>query len=73
MTPDDRDALTRAREALARVRLTLARRIAATNDLDLSNVEALTKVLGAIESIDRALVDAGHPFMPAGLGADPAP
>jgi hypothetical protein len=66
MTADERDALTRARQKLASGRPMLARRITGSGDFELSDVEALTKVLAAIESIDRALIDAGHPYMPSG-------
>ncbi len=63
MTTAERDALTKAREQLASNRLALAEQIAVSHDLDLPRVEALSKVLTAIEAIDRALVDAGHPYM----------
>lgn len=70
MTPTEIDALSRAREQLAKSRLMLARRIAGSGDLDLSDVEVLTKVLAAI---DRALTDAGHPYMLTGGESEPAP
>lgn len=73
MTPTEIDALSRAREQLAKSRLMLARRIAGSGDLDLSDVEVLTKVLAALEGIDRALTDAGHPYMPTGGESEPAP
>ncbi|ACL57276.1 hypothetical protein [Methylobacterium nodulans] len=73
MTSTEIEALTQAREQLARSRLLLARRIAGTGELDLSSVEALTKVIAAIESIDRVLLDAGQPYMPRGMISESAP
>jgi hypothetical protein len=66
VTAVERDALTKAREQLANSRVALAEQIAASGDIDLPKVEALIEVLAAIEAIDRALIDAGHPYMPRG-------
>ncbi|MFE1599750.1 hypothetical protein [Methylobacterium sp. ID0610] len=67
MTSIEIEALTKAREQLAKNRLALARTIAASADLDLGTIDALTTVIAAIESIDRVLLDSGHPYMPGSL------
>ncbi|MGY2050509.1 hypothetical protein [Methylobacterium sp. JK268] len=72
MTAAEIEALTKAREQLARSRLALARTVAASQVLDLPSVQALTTVIAAIESIDRVLLDSGHPYMPGSLFEDAA-
>lgn len=56
--------LTAARAALARQRNAIAKRLAGIDLAPVSMAEDLTRVLLAIEAVDRALVDAGQPFMP---------
>lgn len=63
MTPDQVHELTAARENLCHRRGALARDIAADPHASAETIEALTKVLTAIEAIDRALNEAGHPYM----------
>ncbi len=55
--------LTEARAALARQRNAIARKMAAIELAPVSMAEDLTRVLLAIEAVDRALADAGQPFM----------
>jgi hypothetical protein len=57
--------LNKARAALARQRNAIAKRLAGIDLAPVSMAEDLTCVLLAIEAVDRALVDAGQPFMPA--------
>lgn len=57
--------LTGARAALARQRNAIARKMAAIELAPVSMAEDLTRVLLAIEAVDRALADAGQPFMAA--------
>lgn len=57
--------LTKARAALARQRNAIARRMAAIELAPVSMAEDLTRILLAIEAVDRALADAGQPFMAA--------
>ena len=64
MTSDEIESLNRARASLARQRSALARRIGASEVAAPSAAEDLTCILLAIEAVDRALVDAGHPYMP---------
>lgn len=55
--------LTEARAALVRQRNAIARKMGAIELAPVSMAEDLTRVLLAIEAVDRALVDAGQPFM----------
>ncbi|WP_232631508.1 hypothetical protein [Methylobacterium sp. Leaf118] len=57
--------LTGARAALSRQRNAIARRMAGIDLAPVSMAEDLTRVLLAIEAVDRALADAGQPFMAA--------
>jgi hypothetical protein len=57
--------LTEARAALARQRSAIARKVAAIELAPVSMAEDLTRILLAIEAVDRALADAGKPFMAA--------
>lgn len=62
MTPDDIETMNRARASLSRQRNALARRIGASDVAAPSAAEDLTRILLAIEAVDRALVDAGRPY-----------
>ena len=63
MTPDEIGKLKAARERLCRQRDTIATDIA-TGDFDSVELAGdLTVVLTAIEAVDRALNEAGHPYM----------
>jgi hypothetical protein len=63
MTAEEIDQMNRARASLARQRHALARRIASSEVAAPSAAEDLTRILLAIEAVDRALVDAGRPYM----------
>ncbi len=63
MRPEEIQELRAARESLCRRRGELARAISTSPQASLEEVEALTKVLMAIEAVDRALNEAGHPYM----------
>lgn len=63
MNTEEVEDLKRAREALARQRCALAKRIGALELAPISMAEDLTRTLLAIEAVDRALVDAGHPHL----------
>lgn len=64
MTPDDIRDLSRARESLARQRSALCKRIGASELAAASAAEDLTRILLAIEAVDRALTEAGRPYTP---------
>ncbi|MCJ2047114.1 hypothetical protein MKK58_21610 [Methylobacterium sp. J-078] len=66
MTSDEIETMNLARASLARQRGALARRIGASEVAAPSAAEDLTRILLAIEAVDRALVDAGRPYVPAG-------
>ena len=61
MNTDSVEDLTRARCSLTRQRDNLAKRIGAIEMAPVSMAEDLTRVLLAIEAVDRALANAGHP------------
>lgn len=61
MTSEQIHELTAARENLCHRRSALAREIAADPHVSAEAVEALTRILMAIEAIDRALNEAGPP------------
>ncbi|MDP4021901.1 hypothetical protein Q8W71_04620 [Methylobacterium sp. NEAU 140] len=63
MNTDAVEGLKHARAALARQRDALAKRIGAIALAPVSMAEDLTRVLIAIEAVDRALADAGHPHL----------
>lgn len=65
MKTDSVEDLARARASLARQRDALAKRIGATELAPVPMAEDLTRVLLAIEAVDRALADAGHPHFEA--------
>lgn len=63
MTPTDLDDLNEARAALARQRNAIAKRIGGIDLAPVSMAEDLTRILLAIEAVDRALTDAGQPHL----------
>jgi hypothetical protein len=63
MTAEEVEELKRAREGLARRRGALARVIAENELPSVESAEELAKVQGGIEAIDRALADAGQPYL----------
>jgi hypothetical protein len=63
MTLEEIEELKRARESLARRRGALARVIAGNELPSVESAEELAKVQGGIEAIDRALADAGQPYL----------
>lgn len=65
MTPEEIADMGRARASLARQRGALAKRIGSSELAAASAAEDFMRILLAIEAVDRALVDAGRPFMPA--------
>ncbi|ACK81170.1 hypothetical protein [Methylorubrum extorquens] len=65
MSATELDDLNAARLALVRQRNAIAKRMGAIALAPVSMAEDLTRILLAIEAVDRALVDAGQPYMPA--------
>ncbi len=63
MTSDEIEELKRARESLARRRGALARVIGGNELPSVESAEELAKVQAGIEAIDRALADAGQPYL----------
>lgn len=61
MNTDSVEGLTRARGSLVRQRDVLATRIGGIELAPVSMAEDLTRILLAIEAVDRALANAGHP------------
>ena len=68
MSPEEVEELKRAREGLVRRRGALARQIAETALPSVESAEELAKVQGAVEAVDRALADAGQPYIAGDLG-----
>lgn len=66
MTTDEIEDLNRARAALSRQRNAIARRLGTLDLAPISMAEDLTRTLLAIEALDRALTDAGHPYFDGG-------
>lgn len=64
MTESAIETLNRARASLVRERDTLARRIASMDLAPVTMAEDLTRILIAIETLDRALTAEGQPYMP---------
>ncbi|GJE42755.1 hypothetical protein [Methylobacterium soli] len=60
MTTDEVEDLNRARSALVRQRSAIAKRLGSIELAPVSMAEDLTRILLAIEVLDRALTDAGH-------------
>ncbi len=67
MAADAIETLNKARASLVRERDTLARRIAGMDLAPVTMAEDLTRILVAIETLDRALTAEGHPYMPQSL------
>ncbi|GJE45399.1 hypothetical protein [Methylobacterium soli] len=69
MTAHEIVDLNRARAALARQCHAITKRMGAIDLAPVSMAEDLTRILLAIEAVDRALVVAGHPYLPPELQA----
>jgi len=65
MNTDEVTHMKTARGSLVRQRNDLVRRIAGIELAPIAMAEDLTKILLAIEAVDRALADAGHPHFDA--------
>jgi len=63
MTSEEIQELNAARESLVKRRREMARQIAAAPLPSVEMAEELTKILSAVEALDRALNEAGHPYM----------
>jgi uncharacterized coiled-coil DUF342 family protein len=63
MTLEEIQELKAARESLAKRRRELARQVSEAPLPSVEMAEELTKVLYALEALDRALNEAGHPYM----------
>jgi hypothetical protein len=66
MNTDQVEDMHRARGSLVRQRDLLAKRIGGIELAPVSMADDLSKVLLAIEAVDRTLADAGHPYFDAG-------
>ncbi len=62
MNTDQVEDMHQARRSLVRQRDLLAKRIGGIELAPVSMAEDLNRVLVAIEAVDRALTDDGHPF-----------
>jgi hypothetical protein len=67
MTSEEIKELNAARESLVKRRREMARQISEAPLPSVEMAEELTKVLIAIEALDRALNEAGHPYMSQGV------
>ncbi len=65
MNTDQVEDMHRARGSLGRQRDLLTKRIGGIELAPISMAEDLSRVLLAIEAVDRALADAGHPYFEA--------
>jgi chorismate mutase len=63
MTSEEIKELNAARESLVKRRREMARQIADAPLPSVEMAEELSKILTAIEALDRALNEAGHPYM----------
>jgi hypothetical protein len=70
MTAEEVQELKPAREGLARRRGALARVIAGNELPSVESAEELAKVQSGIEAIDRALADAGQPYLSRALAGE---
>ncbi|KAB1070109.1 hypothetical protein [Methylobacterium planeticum] len=70
MTAHDIADLNLARAALARQCNAITKRLGAIDLAPVSMAEDLTRILVAIEAVDRALVVAGHPYLPPNLQSE---
>jgi chorismate mutase len=69
MTSEEIKELNAARESLVKRRREMARQIAEAPLPSVEMAEELTKILAAIEALDRALNEAGHPYMSQSVAA----
>lgn len=67
MTPEEIKELNSARESLVKRRREMARQISEAPLPSVEMAEELTKILTAVEALDRALNEAGHPYMSQAL------
>jgi len=63
MTSEEIKELNAARESLVKRRREMARQIAEAPLPSVEMAEELSKILTAIEALDRTLNEAGHPYM----------
>ncbi|MFD0934149.1 hypothetical protein [Methylobacterium trifolii] len=70
MTADEIADLNRARGALARQRNAIAKRLGGIELAPVSMAEDLSRVLLAIEAVDRTLTAEGQPYMSPDLSMD---
>ena len=63
MTAEEIQELNAARESLVRRRSEMARQISVSPLPSIEMAEELTKILTALEALDRALNEAGRPYM----------
>jgi hypothetical protein len=63
MNSEEIKELNAARESLVKRRREMARQIAEAPLPSVEMAEELSKILTAIEALDRALNEAGHPYM----------
>lgn len=67
MTSEEIKELNAARENLVKRRREMARQISEAPLPSVEMAEELTKILLAIEALDRTLNEAGHPYMSQGV------
>jgi hypothetical protein len=67
MTSEEIKELNSARENLVKRRREMARQVSEAPLPSVEMAEELTKILTAIEALDRALNEAGHPYMSPGI------
>lgn len=71
MTNEEVQQLKQARESMTRRRSDLAKIIAQAPLVSVESAEELTKIQHAIEAVDRALADAGQPYLSPGFAGPP--
>lgn len=67
MTLEEIKEMNVARENLVKRRREVARQVGGAPLPSIEMAEELTKILLAIEAVDRALNEAGHPYMSRGV------
>jgi hypothetical protein len=67
MTSEEIKEQNVARESLVKRRREMARQISEAPLPSIEMAEELTKILLAVEALDRALNEAGHPYMSQGV------
>lgn len=67
MTSEEIRELNAAREKLVKRRSEMARQVAESPLPSIEMAEELTKILTAIEAVDRTLNESGHPYMSQGM------